>query len=146
MIQVGDVYAARKKLGMSQEQLAEVLGVSRNTVSRWENGTSTPTAENQAALERLLAELEEGKPAVPEETPAPEEAPAPPPVTPVKPRRWRAAVCAGLVCALLLGIAALIGVHSLKQRLEPDNVVPEEQIKWEEVDTSIIDGSITLHP
>lgn len=35
MVQVTDICSARKKLGLSQEQLAEALGVSRNTIGRW---------------------------------------------------------------------------------------------------------------
>lgn len=148
MIQVADIYSARKKLGLSQEKLAEALGVSRNTVSRWELGEFSPSAENLAALERLLAQLEGDGPAEPEDTPAPEEAVVPPPVTPAKTRRWPLAlVCAGVVCALLLGIAALIGVHSLRQRVDPDNAVPAEEMDREEVDESIIIMEPgTLHP
>ena len=142
MIQVADIYSARKTLGLSQEKLAEALGVSRNTVSRWERGEFSPSAENLAALARLLAQLEGDGPAEPEETPAPEETAVPPPATPSKTRRWPLA----LVCALLLGIAALIGVHSLRQRVDPDNAVPAEEMDREEVDESIISGTITLHP
>ena len=32
----------RKSRGISQEQLAEALGVSRQAISRWESGDSTP--------------------------------------------------------------------------------------------------------
>ena len=32
----------RKEKGLTQEQLAEKLGVSNRSVSRWENGTTLP--------------------------------------------------------------------------------------------------------
>jgi transcriptional regulator with XRE-family HTH domain len=32
----------RKEKGMTQEQLAEMLGVSQRSVSRWENGKTMP--------------------------------------------------------------------------------------------------------
>lgn len=32
----------RKKMNMTQEQLAEKIGVSRKSISRWENGNSMP--------------------------------------------------------------------------------------------------------
>lgn len=35
----------RKKIGMTQEQLANKLGVTRQTVSKWENGMSVPDAD-----------------------------------------------------------------------------------------------------
>lgn len=40
----------RKGKGMSQEQLAEKLGVSRQAISRWESGESTPDMLNLLGL------------------------------------------------------------------------------------------------
>lgn len=34
------LYHARKKSGLSQENVAEKLGVSRQTISKWETGVS----------------------------------------------------------------------------------------------------------
>lgn len=42
--------ALRKGKGMSQEQLAEKLGVSRQAISRWESGESTPDMLNLLGL------------------------------------------------------------------------------------------------
>lgn len=44
----------RKKQGMSQENLAEKLNVSRQAVSRWEMGTSQPDVSNIVSLSRLF--------------------------------------------------------------------------------------------
>ena len=35
-----NLYNARKKSGLSQEEVAEKLGVSRQTISKWETGGS----------------------------------------------------------------------------------------------------------
>ena len=43
----------RKRLGMTQEQLAERIGVSAQAVSKWENGTSDPSTSNLCALAKL---------------------------------------------------------------------------------------------
>lgn len=48
------IISLRKKAGLSQEQLAEQLCVSRQTVSRWELGTAMPDAGNLKALSRLF--------------------------------------------------------------------------------------------
>ncbi len=40
------IVTLRKRQGMSQEDLAEKLDVSRQTISRWENGTVVPDAYN----------------------------------------------------------------------------------------------------
>ena len=45
--------AIRAKLGLSQEQLAERLGVSFATVNRWESGANRPQLAAREAIERL---------------------------------------------------------------------------------------------
>ena len=44
------LYALRKKSGLSQEQLAERLGVSRQAISKWESGQSVPESEKLIAV------------------------------------------------------------------------------------------------
>lgn len=43
----------RKSKGISQEELAEKLDVSRQAISRWETGTALPDANNILALSKL---------------------------------------------------------------------------------------------
>ena len=43
----------RKENGVSQQELAEKLGVTRQAVSRWENGISLPSTENLIGLSEL---------------------------------------------------------------------------------------------
>ena len=45
-----NIYALRRKSGLSQEQLAERIGVSRQAVSKWESGASTPELEKLRLL------------------------------------------------------------------------------------------------
>lgn len=44
----------RKSNGWSQEDLAEKLNVSRQAVSRWENGTALPDAQNLLQISKLF--------------------------------------------------------------------------------------------
>lgn len=59
------LYELRKQKGLSQEELAAQLDVTRQTVSKWEVGDSTPDMEKLAALagvfEISLDELVLGK-------------------------------------------------------------------------------------
>lgn len=45
---------ARKEKGLTQEYLAEQLQVSRQAVSKWETGQSSPDTKNLIALSQLL--------------------------------------------------------------------------------------------
>ena len=45
---------SRKKAGLSQEELAEKMGLTRQTISKWETGASVPDVED---LQRLCAAL-----------------------------------------------------------------------------------------
>lgn len=49
-IQMMRLAELRKKNGLTQEQLAEKIGVSRQAVSKWESGLATPELENLRAL------------------------------------------------------------------------------------------------
>ena len=44
----------RKRSGLSQEQFGDKIGVSRQAVSKWENGTSDPSTTNLMALAKLF--------------------------------------------------------------------------------------------
>jgi len=44
----------RNRCKMSQEFVAESLGVSRQAVSKWENGTSVPNTTNLISLAKLF--------------------------------------------------------------------------------------------
>lgn len=48
------LYQLRKQKGFSQEELASRLNVSRQTVSKWEIGDSTPDMEKLAAISDLF--------------------------------------------------------------------------------------------
>lgn len=44
----------RENCKMTQEFVAETIGVSRQAVSKWENGTSDPSTSNLIALAKLF--------------------------------------------------------------------------------------------
>ena len=54
-----NLYNARKKSGLSQEEVAEKLGVSRQTISKWETDETLPDirqAKRLAGLYRLTVD------------------------------------------------------------------------------------------
>ena len=72
----------RKEKGLSQEDLAEALNVSRQTISKWETGVTAPSSGNLTCLSRVLGvsmdELMHGKePAAEAKDAAPEKTAAP---------------------------------------------------------------------
>ena len=48
------IRAAREEKNLSQEELAEALGVSRQAVSKWENNTAVPQGANRNLLAEVL--------------------------------------------------------------------------------------------
>ena len=70
------LYELRKQKGFSQEELANRLNVSRQTISKWEIGDSTPDMEKLVAISDLFGiSLDE---LVLDKTPEPTTAPPPP--------------------------------------------------------------------
>ena len=48
------IYDLRTKNGLSQEELAEKVFVTRQAVSRWENGETTPNVETLKLLSKFF--------------------------------------------------------------------------------------------
>ena len=48
------IKACRQRCGMTQEQVAEALDVSRQAVTKWENGQSAPSTQNLFKLAELF--------------------------------------------------------------------------------------------
>lgn len=48
------IISLRRKHGFSQEQLAEKIGVTRQTISNWERGTATPDVETLNLIAKLF--------------------------------------------------------------------------------------------
>ena len=105
MILADKIILLRKKAGWSQEELANQLGVTRQSVSKWEGAQSVPDMDKVVQMSRLFGvstdyllkdELEEEGPS----TPADDAAPLPRDdgaggAIPGAPARGRAEACAG---------------------------------------------------
>ena len=49
-----NIQSRRRAIGLTQEQLAERLGVARQTVAKWEAGDSVPDLANAGELAEAL--------------------------------------------------------------------------------------------
>ena len=100
----------RVEQGLSQETLAERVNVSRQTVSKWENGAVRPSADNLAALSQVF-----GLPAdaflkddwVPPEQAAP---------APRNYRLW------ALLAAALIAAGVMVGVMFFREQPDEESV------------------------
>jgi DNA-binding transcriptional regulator YiaG len=57
-----DINRLRRRLDMTQEELAAALGVTVGTVNRWENGHFRPSRLAEKALKNLLAQVKKSGP------------------------------------------------------------------------------------
>lgn len=114
------IYDLRKKQGLSQEALAEQLGVSRQSISKWETGDAVPEVNKLVALSKLFGvttdyllcdEIEEPSPPL-EETPSSSEGEPSPfaaaPVWGTEQPAQRKRNNKGCLIALLAGLLCII--------------------------------------
>lgn len=108
----GNIYRLRTARGMSQEELAAALGVSRQSVSKWETGAATPELDKVAALAALFGvtmdELVLGEARTAQETPAEGESEGAVNCFPPR-RRYIAAVALLCTGAALAAVLFLLG-------------------------------------
>lgn len=157
----------RTARGISQEHLAELVGVSRQTISRWESGIVQPSADRLIRLsevfqlpveaflrddwkppEQQAVEAVAVLPEVPQEPDAepaavPEEPPQEEPSAEVPPTRRRNYRLWAALAAIIAVIGLIAGMISFSRR--DNDVIPAEEIEWEEVN-EIPTMSTELHP
>lgn len=147
----------RRDRELSQPELAQNLGVTRQAVSGWERGTATPSAEKLIALSRLygvpLDELVNGA-VPPGEEPVSEAGAEPEPAPPEAeeaPRRvvlpWRSGTAALAGCILFAGLSLGMALGlALSKEPEPPKegitIIDQDDLNVEDIDlTKVIDAS-----
>lgn len=112
-----NIYALRRRSGLSQEQLAERIGVSRQAISKWEGGLSVPELDKLRALsECFQVTIDELVGEAPVR--APGGAASPPAAAPSRTPERRAGVglcLAGAAGLLLLGVLAAVRPPAVSQ-------------------------------
>lgn len=119
--------ALRTEKGLSQQELAELLHIARQSVSRWEVGDAIPTVENLRFLARLYGVtvdslLDDDLPPQPSAVPSP------------KKYLTKRALCALL--AVLLALLTALGIL-LWERYEEEHPTP---LQFEDVPSESWDG------
>ncbi len=104
---------AREAKGLSQNYVAEHLNITRQAISKWENGKSMPDLENLIILSTLYEiSLDEllGKTPSPEETHEPQSSSANTPSSPIQEALFLA-VIASISCLFpIIGLVIPIGI------------------------------------
>ncbi len=126
--------ALRKEKGLSQAELAKRLRVSRQSVSKWENGAAIPTTENLRYLSELygvsLECLFGDVPLAPKYPEAAGEKPE----QAAPPKRFAGKKWAVLAACLLLALAILVGMYLGAKQSDARNPIGEMKSKEVEID------------
>ena len=54
---MSNLKAMRQKYNLTQMNIAKAIGVSINTIAKWENNVSTPSEDNLKKLDNLFSAL-----------------------------------------------------------------------------------------
>ena len=119
------IYTLRRKNGLSQEQLAEKIGVSRQAISKWEGGLSTPELDKLKTLsEYFQITIDEltGDQAINTSDDAIEKRTS----VPRKTAESKIGICLcfiGAVCLILFGILTVIHPSSINRINESSMII-----------------------
>lgn len=134
----------RRQQNLSQQDLADRLGVSRQAISRWETGAVQPTADSVRGLAQVLQvstdyllndELDDP---TPPRSPQPEPTPQEEPKPARKRRKWL------LALAALVAVAAIAGT-ALYHKWKEDQPVSIYDMNRETAEESIRDRSVVMY-
>ncbi len=120
------LYTLRKKSGLSQEQLAEQLGVSRQAISKWESGQSVPESDKlivissrfKVSLDYLLKEDDEQQ-VIPKEFQADNS------LQTSGKTKWLLGIIScigGIVCLIILGLLSILN-HDVSNQLSGSSMI-----------------------
>lgn len=137
------IRSIRVEQGISQEALAELMDVSRQTISKWENGQVRPSADNLARLSHALGVSVDALVKDDWIPPEPEvqivEVPVEVPVSrPGNYRLW------ALLAAVVLTVGILVGALLFRERHEES--VSQSEMECEVVDNLLDDEIAPLLP
>lgn len=136
----------RKQNGLSQQDLADRLGVSRQAISRWETGAVQPLADSVKSLAQVFQVSTDYllNDDLDDPTPLPTAQPAPPQEEPTptrKHRKWLLALTALAAAAVLVLVTAWGTAYYLqwkeRQPVSSSDVLSE----W---DDGLSDGTFTV--
>lgn len=147
----------RKEKGLSQQELAERLNVSRQSISKWELGTALPSTENLIGLSRLYGasldylvgnsdtrEREDADSAEPAEAAPAAEAP---PDGPKSCGRGRRAVLERILLAVLslaVVVLAVALVYTIKKAEAPEKVLQLEEMERGMIDPADFEEDFSI--
>ena len=136
----------RKQNGLSQQDLADRLGVSRQAISRWETGAVQPLADSVKSLAQVFQVSTDYllNDDLDTPTPPPTAQPAPPqekPKSTRKHRKWLLALAALAAAAVLVLVTAVATAHYLQWK-ERQPVPASEMLT--EKDDGKADGTFDL--
>lgn len=137
----------RKQQGLSQQDLADRLGVSRQAISRWETGAVQPLADSVKSLAQVFQVSTDYLLNDDLDTPTPPRSPQPTPTLQEEPtparkhRKWLLALAALAAAAVLVLVTAAGTAYYLqwkeRQPVSSSDVLSE----W---DDGLSDGTFTV--
>lgn len=138
----------RKQHGLSQQDLADRLGVSRQAISRWETGAVQPLADSVKSLAQVFQVSTDYllNDDLDTPTPPPTAQPAPPQEEPTptrKHRKWLLALAALAAAALLVLVTAAGTAYYLQwKERQPVSIY---DMNRETAEESIRDRSVVMY-